>query len=54
MKTELLIGGEWRDGADGERITVLDPATGTELTTVAAGTPADATAAVEAASTGAP
>ncbi|MGY9071620.1 MAG: NAD-dependent succinate-semialdehyde dehydrogenase [Acidimicrobiales bacterium] len=50
MKTELLIGGEWRDGADGERITVLDPATGTELTTVAAGTPADATAAVEAAS----
>ncbi|MFT5530187.1 MAG: succinate-semialdehyde dehydrogenase/glutarate-semialdehyde dehydrogenase [Candidatus Poriferisodalaceae bacterium] len=50
MKTELFIGGEWRDGSDAERISVLNPATGTEITTVAAGTPEDATAAVEAAS----
>ncbi|MDW3219417.1 MAG: NAD-dependent succinate-semialdehyde dehydrogenase [Acidimicrobiales bacterium] len=49
MQTQLLIDGRWRDGADGERIAVLDPATGEEITTVAAGTPADATAAVDAA-----
>ncbi len=46
MRDQLLIGGTWRDGADGERISVLDPATGEELTTVASGTPADADAAV--------
>jgi succinate-semialdehyde dehydrogenase/glutarate-semialdehyde dehydrogenase len=49
MKDQLLIGGAWRDGAEGERISVTDPATGEEITTVAAGTPADATAAVDAA-----
>ena len=49
MRDQILIGGSWTDGADGERISVLDPATGEELTTVAAGTPADATAAVDAA-----
>ena len=49
MRTELLIGGQWRDGSDGERLVVDDPATGDAITTVAAGTPADAHAAVDAA-----
>ncbi len=49
MRDQMLIDGEWRDGADGDRIAVLDPATGEEITTVAAGTPADAAAAVDAA-----
>lgn len=49
MKTDLLIGGNWQGGSDGGRISVLDPATGDELTTVAAGTPADAVAACDAA-----
>jgi len=42
MKTDLYIGAEWKAGADGERISVLDPATGEEFASVAAGTPADA------------
>lgn len=49
MREQMLIGGEWIDGADRERIAVLDPATGGEITTVAAGTAADATTAVDAA-----
>ena len=49
MRTEMLVGGSWRAGADGDRITVLDPATGEELAGVAAGTPADAVAACDAA-----
>jgi succinate-semialdehyde dehydrogenase/glutarate-semialdehyde dehydrogenase len=49
MPDQMLIGGAWRDGADGVRISVVDPATGEEITTVAAGTPADAIAAVDAA-----
>ena len=49
MQDQILIGGEWRDGTDGARIPILDPATGEEITTVAAGTPDDATAAVDAA-----
>ena len=51
MQTQLLIGGKWRDGSDGDSITVLDPATGESIADVAAGSPADATAAVEAAAT---
>jgi len=47
MKTELLIGGVWTEGAEGERIEVLDPATGEVLADVAAGTPADANRAVD-------
>jgi len=54
MREQLLIGGVWRDGSAGERITVRDPATADVLTTVAAGTPADATAAVEAAAAAQP
>ena len=49
MRDQILIDGQWRDGGDGARISVTDPATGDEITTVAAGTPADATAAVDAA-----
>jgi succinate-semialdehyde dehydrogenase/glutarate-semialdehyde dehydrogenase len=45
----LLIGGQWRAGSDGERIEVLDPATGQVIGDVAGGTPGDATAAVAAA-----
>ena len=47
MRDQLLIGGEWRDGAAAERIAVLDPATGGEIASVAAGTPGDAHDAVE-------
>ncbi len=49
MQTKLLVGGTWREGADGDSFAVIDPATGEEIATVAAGTPADATAAVDAA-----
>lgn len=49
MQTQLLIGGEWRDGVGGERIEVHDPATGEVIADVAAGTADDATAACEAA-----
>lgn len=47
---ELLIGGQWRAASDGERISVIDPATGAELTTVASASADDALAAVQAAS----
>lgn len=49
MRDQLLIAGTWRDGSSGERISVLNPATGDQLASVAAGTPADATAACDAA-----
>ncbi len=49
MRDQLWIGGRWTDGATGERISVTDPATGLEIASVASGTPADATAAVDAA-----
>jgi acyl-CoA reductase-like NAD-dependent aldehyde dehydrogenase len=45
----MLVGGEARDGAGGDRLEVLDPATGALVDTVPAGTPADVDAAVEAA-----
>ncbi len=51
MQTQMLIGGQWREGSEGERIPVLNPATGDVLAEVSAGTPADATAAVDAADT---
>ena len=54
VKTDLLIGGDWRAGSDGERIDVIDPATGDKVADVAAGTPADATAAVDAAAAAQP
>ena len=47
MKTQMLIGGEWIDGSDGDRIDVVDPANGQVIESVAAGTPADANRAVD-------
>jgi succinate-semialdehyde dehydrogenase/glutarate-semialdehyde dehydrogenase len=49
MQTQLLIDGEWRDGSTAERFDVENPATEDAIASVAAGTPADATAACEAA-----
>src|SRR5690349_5425370 len=45
----LLIGGQWRDGGDGQTIAVDDPSTGKVLTHVAAATVADGRAALDAA-----
>ena len=50
MKEQLLIGGSWVDGADGNRIDVTNPANGEVVASVADGRPEDAIAAVEAAS----
>ncbi|MEZ5228896.1 MAG: aldehyde dehydrogenase family protein [Acidimicrobiales bacterium] len=49
MQTRLLIDGEWRNGATGEEIPVINPANGETITSIAAGTPDDATAACDAA-----
>ena len=49
MRSELLIGGEWRQGSEDGRIVVLDPATDEQVAEVADGTPADALAACDAA-----
>ncbi|MER5748722.1 aldehyde dehydrogenase family protein [Streptomyces sp. NPDC002088] len=46
---QLFIGGQWREAADGARTEVLDPATGTVVTTVAEAGAADVDAAVRAA-----
>lgn len=51
MREQLVIGGEWVDGSENSRIDVFNPANGEKIASVADGTPADATAAVEAAST---
>lgn len=50
MRDQLLIGGEWVDGSQGVRLDVTNPANGEVITSIADGTPADATRAVEAAS----
>jgi succinate-semialdehyde dehydrogenase/glutarate-semialdehyde dehydrogenase len=42
MQTELFIAGEWRSGSNGDRIDVIDPASGDVIAEVAAGTPEDA------------
>jgi succinate-semialdehyde dehydrogenase/glutarate-semialdehyde dehydrogenase len=49
LPTNAFIGGEWRESASGRRLDVVDPATGRVLTQVADATPADATAALDAA-----
>jgi len=54
VQTNLLIGGRWADGSENERITVLDPATGEPITDVAAGTPGDASRAVDVAAAAQP
>lgn len=46
---KLFIGGEWRDSANGATLDIEDPSTETALCAVADGTPADATAALDAA-----
>jgi succinate-semialdehyde dehydrogenase / glutarate-semialdehyde dehydrogenase len=49
VEKRLYIGGEWRDASEGGRLTVDDPATGEALCEIADATPADATAALDAA-----
>jgi succinate-semialdehyde dehydrogenase / glutarate-semialdehyde dehydrogenase len=49
VKTQLYIGGEWRDGGEGGTIPVEDPATGETLAEVADATAEDADAALRAA-----
>jgi aldehyde dehydrogenase (NAD+) len=49
-KGQLLINGKWRDSQSGETMPTSDPTTEQEITTVAKATPADAEAAVQAAS----
>lgn len=49
MRSELLIGGQWRQGSGDGRIAVVDPATEETIAEVADGTPADAVAACDAA-----
>jgi succinate-semialdehyde dehydrogenase/glutarate-semialdehyde dehydrogenase len=49
LREQLLIDGEWVDGAGGEREPVTDPATGEIVAEVAVGTRADAVRAIEAA-----
>ncbi len=50
----MLINGEWTSAADGRTVAVIDPATGEELTSIADAAPADAMAALDAASTAGP
>ena len=50
LPTGCYIGGEWRPSSDGSLIDVADPSSGKTLTSVANGTVADATLAVDAAS----
>jgi succinate-semialdehyde dehydrogenase / glutarate-semialdehyde dehydrogenase len=49
VRPQLFIGGEWRDGAEGDTIAVEDPATGETLVEVADATVDDAKAALGAA-----
>ncbi len=49
VPTQLLIGGKWRDSANGEKLAVEDPSTGETLVEIADGTPDDAQAAMDAA-----
>ena len=54
LPTGVLINGEWTSAADGRTVAVIDPATGEELTSIADAAPADAMAALDAASTAGP
>lgn len=49
VPTGLLIGGEWRDAANGKTFDVEDPATGKTLLTIADASPEDGKAALDAA-----
>src|ERR671926_1747050 len=48
VRTQLFIGGEWRDASGGETLDVEDPSTGEALASVADATPDDAKAALDA------
>ena len=54
MPTDLWIDGSWRPSATGATFDVVDPGTGTAFASVAAGSPADATAAADAAAAAQP
>jgi succinate-semialdehyde dehydrogenase/glutarate-semialdehyde dehydrogenase len=54
LPTNLFIGGAWCEASDRRRFDVIDPATEQVLTSVADGTVADATAAVDAAAAAMP
>jgi len=54
VPTDLLIGGQWRPAAGGERIEVLDPSTGEVIVSVADATVEDGLEAVAAASAALP
>jgi succinate-semialdehyde dehydrogenase/glutarate-semialdehyde dehydrogenase len=54
MLTDLFIGGEWREAADGARFDVRDPGTEEVLASVASAGAADARAAAEAAAAAQP
>ena len=49
MPKQLLIGGEWRDGGEGEKLAIENPANGETLCEIADGTPDDSMAALDAA-----
>src|SRR3954447_14231774 len=49
VATQLFIGGEWRDAADGSTFDVLSPSTEEKIAEVASATAADVDAAVAAA-----
>jgi succinate-semialdehyde dehydrogenase/glutarate-semialdehyde dehydrogenase len=49
VKTQLFIGGEWRDASGGATLDVEDPSTGDAIASVADATPDDAKAALDAA-----
>ena len=49
VPTDLYIGGKFRPASDGLRFDVIDPATETSIASVASGSVADATAAIDAA-----
>jgi succinate-semialdehyde dehydrogenase / glutarate-semialdehyde dehydrogenase len=48
VRTQLFIGGEWRDASGGATLDVEDPSTGDTIASVADATPEDATAALDA------
>jgi succinate-semialdehyde dehydrogenase/glutarate-semialdehyde dehydrogenase len=48
VRTQLFIGGEWRDASGGDTLDVEDPSTGETLVSVADATPDDAKAALDA------
>src|SRR4051794_29691286 len=54
VPTDLLVGGEWRSGASGATIPVIDPATEDVVAEVAAATPQDGLDAVAAAADAGP